>query len=414
MSRETRLALARPRVRRGLWWAWLGGGLVYSAVVEAPEAIDRAIGLSGPAVPAVLGWLALGAGVTAYRLAARPRAGVLAALGPLAVSGIAPTPVVTAVALALCGLAGGWVVGAVCRGAHLRPATGPAGSGLSLLAAAGGLLLIPLSSLWLAGLATIVLASAVAQGQAKPDPEPVISGPAEAGAVLQGAHLSISFGARRVLDGATITLRPGELVALVGGNGSGKSTLLRVISGHVLPDRGALALDGADVLGSSPEELARLGVTLASGSRPVFPDLTVRENLQIATWICPGSRRARADMAGAALGRFPELASLDRVAAGTLSGGEQRLLALAASLIGRPRVLLADEVTLGLSPQARARALRTLRGAADSGAAVLVVEHELRDLLPLADRVLVLEDGRLTETDEPRKATASFIPQVER
>lgn len=119
-------------------------------------------------------------------------------------------------------------------------------------------------------------------------------------------------------------------------------------------------------------------------------------------------------MAGAALGRFPELASLDRVAAGTLSGGEQRLLALAASLIGRPRVLLADEVTLGLSPQARARALRTLRGAADSGAAVLVVEHELRDLLPLADRVLVLEDGRLTETDEPRKATASFIPRVER
>ncbi|HUR49977.1 MAG TPA: ATP-binding cassette domain-containing protein [Acidimicrobiales bacterium] len=416
MSRETRMALARPHVRRGLWWSWLGGGLVYSALVEAPRAIDRAVGLSGPAVPAALGWLALGAGLIAYRLAARPRAGVLAALGPLAVGGIAPTPVVVATALCLCGLAGGWVVGAVCREAQRPAAAGPAGAGLSLVAAAGGFLLIPLSSLWLAALATVILSSASSRAHTQTAPAPAIADPDGIGvdAVLQGTAVSISFAARRVLDQISITLRPGELVALVGGNGSGKSTLLRVLSGHLLPDDGALSLRGENVLGSSPEDLARLGVTLASGARPVFPDLTVRENLQIATWITPSSRRERVGSVEAALARFPELTSLDRAAAGTLSGGEQRLLALAASLIGRPHVLLADEVTLGLSPQARRRALHTLRGVADSGAAVLVVEHELRDLLPLADRALVLQGGKLVETAEPLPAKASFIPEVER
>ena len=408
MTRETRLALAKAHVRRGLWWAWLGGGLVWSAVVETPRAIEEAVGVSGPGVPALMGWLCVGAGLAAHRMRANPVAGVLAALGPLVVSGVAPTPIVVAAALCLSGLAGGWVVGAVSREA--QDGTGEsAAAGINLVAAAGGLLLIPLSSLWAAALATVVALSGRPRSTST-TPRAGSSATADGQAIVGAERVAVSFGDRRILDGASISLRPRELVALVGANGSGKSTLLRVLSGHVLPDEGIVMIDGHDVVGASPEELARLGVTLASGSRPVFPDLTVEQNLQIATWVRDGGRRTRFATARGALARFPELSSLAHAAAGTLSGGEQRLLALAASLLTRPRSLLADEVTLGLSPVARARALRTLRAAADAGAAVIVVEHELRDLLPLADRILVLQDGKLTETQDPGRPSARFIP----
>ena len=410
MSRETRLALARPSIRQGLWWAWLGGGLVYSALFEAPRAVDLAAGISGPAVPALLGWLALAAGVAAYRIGASPRAGALAALGPLLVSGVAPTRLVVAAGLALSGLAGGWVVGGICRRATRDGRAGSAGAGLALTAAAGGVLLVPLSSLWLAAVAGLVVASGLRVERATDSPSLVDPPPVEG--LLAADRIAVSFGERVVLNGATLVLRPGELVALVGGNGSGKSTLLRVLSGLLLPDEGSLWLNDVEVTGTSPEALARLGVTLASGSRPVFPDLTVLDNLRIANWFTEGSRRSRAELAADALARFQELAPLSRSSAGTLSGGEQRLLALAASLLARPRVLLADEVTLGLSPAARRTALQTLRNAADSGVAVFIVEHEVRDVLPLADRVLVLEAGRLTETDEPGPTAASFIPEV--
>lgn len=407
MSRETRLALARPAVRRGLWTAWLGGGLVYSAVIEAPSPVDAATNISGATVPAVIGWLALAAGVIAYRLGASPRAGMLCALGPLVVSGVAPTPLVVAVGLVLSGLAGGWVVGAVSREAQTT-AVGPAGAGLSLVAAAGGLVLAPLSSLWMAGLAGLVLL-ARSTDRAERVPAAVVTSP-DPGVAIEAHGLSVAFGTRKVLDGVSLGLRSGELVALVGGNGSGKSTLLRVMSGHLQPDEGALFLDRAEVVGTAPEALARLGVTLASGSRPVFPDLTVQQNLQVASWVTGEKRHDRLAHTETALARFPELAALSQARAGTLSGGEQRLLALTASLSTRARVLLADEVTLGLSPEARRSALRALRRVADSGAAVLVVEHELRDLLPLADRVLVLEAGRLSETHDASAPGASFIP----
>lgn len=413
MSRETRLALAQPGVRRGLWWAWLGGGLAWSAVVKAPSVVEDAIGLSGPGVPAVLGWLCVAAGLAAYRVRADPLAGALAALGPLVVSGLAPSPVVLAAALCLSGLAGGWVVGSVSRAAA-GATDGSAAAGLNLTAAAGGLVLIPLSPLWAATLTTVVALSGRPRAPAHAPARKPGAGRDGDDALLAATGLVLSFGERRVLDGASLSLRRGEMTALVGANGSGKSTLLRVLSGHLLPDSGALAMSGHDVVGAAPEELVRLGITLASGSRPVFPDLTVQQNLHVGTWTCEGGRRARLEQATAALDRFPELAPLAHAPAGTLSGGEQRLLALAASLLTRPRVLLADEVTLGLSPTARARALATLRAAANAGASVLVVEHELRDVLPLTDRVLVLDRGRLTETDEPGESSARFIPASHR
>ena len=409
MNRETRLALAQPLVRRGLWWAWLGGGLVWSAVVEAPRAIEQAIGLAGPGVPAVLGWAAVGAGLVARRMQATPRAGALAALGPLAVSGWAPSPLIVMAALVLAGLAGGWVIGAVV-GRGERTAPDGAAAGLNLVAAAGGLVLVPLSPLWTAALAAVVVTFGLSDVADQPPSLGRAVPVADPSSVMEAAGLTLSFGERDVLRDVHIRLRPGELVALVGANGSGKSTLLRVLSGQVLPDAGSLWLDGQDAIGASPEELARHGVALASGARPVFPDLTVRENLQVATWVT-GARRSRADMVVGAIACFPELVPLTDAPAGTLSGGEQRLLALTASLLAQPRVLFADEITLGLSPLARVRALQTLRSAADAGATIVVVEHELRDLLPLANRVFVLEDGVLRETDDVTPAAARFIPR---
>lgn len=406
MSRETRLALAQPNVRRGLWWAFLGGGLVWSAVLEAPQAVENALGLAGPGVPALMGWSAVTAGLLARRIGATARAGALAALGPLAVSGLSPSPPIVMTALVVAGLAGGWVIGATARRAEVS-APGGAGAGLSLIAAAGGLVLVPLSPLWTAALTAVVVASGLTDAASAPRLTPAVS-VADA-AVMEGAQLTLSFGSREVLRGADIWLRQGEFVALVGGNGTGKSTLLRILAGHLLPDTGGLWVDGLDATGASPEELAGLGVALASGSRPVFPDLTVRENLQVATW-ATADRQARPALVARAISRFPELVPLADASAGTLSGGEQRLLALAASLLSQPRIVLADEVMLGLSPEARGRALGTLRAAADAGATVVVVEHELRDVLPLADRVLVLQDGVLRETDEVTPATAQFMP----
>ena len=383
---------------------------MWSAVVEAPRVIDQTMGLAGPGVPAVLGWSAVAAGLVARRIRATPRAGALAALGPLVVSGLSPSEPIVMVALVVAGLAGGWMVGAVCGRAEELSPTG-AGAGLNLLAAASGIVLIPLSPLWTAALVAVVITSELAgatdEKRSAPEVRPVVVDPT---ATLETIGLALAFGPREVLRGVDLQLRPGELVALVGGNGSGKSTLLRVLAGQLLADRGSLLLDGQEATGASPEELVRRGVALASGSRPVFPDLSVRQNLQIATWVSTDRHRRPALVAGA-LEQFPELLPLADAAAGTLSGGEQRILALAASLLSRPRILLADEITLGLSPRARTRALRTLRSTADAGATVVVVEHELRDVLPLADRLLLIEDGVLREVDELQLSPARFIPE---
>ena len=418
MRRQTRLALARPEVRKGLWWSWLGGGLMWTAVVESSAAFELAWQLSGVPVHLAMALVALGAAVPARRWNAGPTGGVLAALGPLVVSGVAPGAVVVAVGLTISAACGGWVVGAVWASAgERRDAPSAAAVRLTVATAVGGILLLPLSLLWLSVVAVLMLLSGPVE-RATQHPATPLRQPADrshrgqAGSVLEGSDLAVGYGTRRVLRGASIHAAPGELVALVGANGSGKSTLLRVLGGHLLPERGDLRFKGESVLGATPEELGRLGVALASGARPVFADLSVQENLVVAGWALGGDRQARQAHIGAALAEFPELVPLSRYSAGRLSGGEQRLLALAQSLVSQPAVLLADEVTLGLSPPLRRRVLSMLRSAADAGVAVVVVEHDTRDLTPLADRILRLENGVLRDEsggDTPKRA--SFIPE---
>ncbi len=408
-SAETRLALSRPGVRRQLWSAWLGGGLVWTGVVEAPGYIGAAGGPRGALVPAAILSLALAAGLLGLGARARPHASLLAATGPLLLAGLVIDPFVLSVGLVVASTAGGWSVGAAAGTASLVAGSRAAGAaaGLTLVAAGAGLVLLPLSPLWLGGLVLILTLANVEVGLASGAPAPAHPVWSPSGA-LAARGLGHAFGALRVIESIDIELRAGELAVLAGGNGSGKSTLLRILGGHIVPERGDLFVGNRSVVGASPEDLARNGVFLVSGSRPVFADLTVRENLRIGSWLAAGDR-SRA--LGSAIERFPELQDLLDQPAGTLSGGEQRLVALAQSLLVRPAVVLADEVTLGLSPEARGRALSVLRTLADDGAAVLVVDHQLSDLVPLADRTLVIENGTLV--DAPADSGAARFIRVE-
>ena len=394
---------------------------MWTGLIEGPWAIGLAGGPRSALVPAGVLTLALAAGLIGRSTRSRPHTSLLAAAGPLLLAGLTANPVVLAVGVVIGSVAGGWSVGAASAVASIvvdRRAAAAA-SGLILVTAGAGLVLLPLSPLWLCTLVVVLTSVTIEFG---PLPRPPVSvrlaathsagthsaatHPAGARtAELSARSLAHAFGERLVIDGVDLDLRAGDLAVLAGGNGSGKSTLLRILGGHIVPDEGDVFLGNRSLLGSPPEELARNGIFLISGSRPVFFDLTVEQNLRLGRWLAVDDRRSPLD---SALSHFPELQDLMHQPAGTLSGGEQRLVALAQSLMVRPVVVLADEVTLGLSPDARARALAVLRKLADDGAAVLVVDHQLSDLTPMADRTLVISDGKLR--DAPADAgEARFI-----
>jgi branched-chain amino acid transport system ATP-binding protein len=203
-----------------------------------------------------------------------------------------------------------------------------------------------------------------------------------------------------VLDGVDLDARAGEIVALLGTNGSGKSTLLDAIAG-VRPARaGRVTIDGVDTTRARAEHLVGRGVAEAPADHGVFPTLTVRENLRLATWRRrerAASRTALADV----LDLFPRLDERATQRAGDLSGGEQHMLTLAMALVTRPRVLLVDELSLGLSPDAARRVQDRLRALRDDGAAVVVVEQSIDRAVELADSAVFLDDGTVRYTGPP-------------
>jgi branched-chain amino acid transport system ATP-binding protein len=213
----------------------------------------------------------------------------------------------------------------------------------------------------------------------------------------------VSFGPSDVLRGVDLAVARGELVALVGGNGAGKSTLMRVAAGLVVPDAGRVTIGGDDVTTLLVEERAAAGLGFVSGARPVFPDLTVTENLRVAAFRSHLTARAFREATEHILGVMPALARRARSKAGVLSGGEQRLLAVAQTLYRRPLVLLADELSLGLDAEARVAVLDLLRVLADEGVAVVAVDHDLVSLLPKCDRAALLSGGTLTIEQKPER-----------
>jgi ABC-type branched-subunit amino acid transport system ATPase component len=200
---------------------------------------------------------------------------------------------------------------------------------------------------------------------------------------------------RTVLHGIDLRLDEGEVVALLGTNGAGKSTLLKSISGIVEADRGAIVLDGRDITHAPPNEIAALGIVQMPGGQGVFGSLTVEENLELAGWT---NRRDAAGVEAATaevLEMFPVLADRLDSPAANLSGGQQQMLALAMSFVMRPRVLLIDELSLGLAPVVVGQLLPIVRRMADDGVTVVLVEQSVNVALTVAERAYFMERGTI-------------------
>ena len=211
--------------------------------------------------------------------------------------------------------------------------------------------------------------------------------------MLEIAGLNVRYGAVEALRDVSIKVGPGGLVAILGANGAGKSTLLRTISGVVGAASGSIALLGKAIGGLTPEEIVRLGVAHVPEGRGIFPDLTVKENLMIGAYARRGENLA-GDY-GKVMQMFPPIARRERQFGYTLSGGEQQMLAIGRALMAAPRLLLADELSLGLAPIIVKQVFARLDEVRKTGITVLVVEQNARLAMKFADYLYVLKYGRV-------------------
>ncbi len=219
--------------------------------------------------------------------------------------------------------------------------------------------------------------------------------------MLLVSNIHAAYGSAPVLTGVDLALQEGEVLGLLGRNGVGKSTLMRVLIGLLRPTRGSVALDGTGLTGLSPHRIARHGVGFVPQGRGIFAKLTVRENLLVGTRARAGREQA-AKVPEEIFEYFPILRERLEQPGGTLSGGQQQMLAIARALCGRPRVLLLDEPSEGIQPNIVQEIGRLIRQIVENTAtAVLLVEQNLDLTLQLARRVLVMEKGRIVHEGGP-------------
>ena len=215
--------------------------------------------------------------------------------------------------------------------------------------------------------------------------------------LLEVRDLEAGYGPIRALDRVSLDVEDGELVALIGANGAGKTTLLMAISGLVPPRSGSIRFAGSPLAAVKPHEVMRLGIGHAPEGRRIFPRLTVRENLELGGFMQTDRAKLYRDI-DEACGLFPVLGERMSQLGGTLSGGEQQMLAIARALVGHPRLLLLDEPSLGLAPLIVAKVFEVIASLSTRGISVLLVEQNARAALKLAHRGYVLETGRITLT----------------
>ena len=214
-------------------------------------------------------------------------------------------------------------------------------------------------------------------------------------ALLEVKGLTARYGQITALEDATIEVRAGEAVALVGANGAGKSTLMKSVMGFVAPAAGAIDYDGRPLAGVAVSARARLGLGYSPEGRRVFPGMTVRENLEVASRASRAATRGRVDEVYA---MFPALAEKAAALGWQLSGGQQQMLAIGRALMTAPRLLLLDEPSLGLSPILTTEVLGRVRAIVARGTAVLLAEQNVAMALAVADRAYVLQVGRVVES----------------
>ena len=216
--------------------------------------------------------------------------------------------------------------------------------------------------------------------------------------LLQVDKVDLFYGDAQALDSVSLEIAAGEIVAIVGANGAGKSSLIRTIHGIETPAAGRIRFDGVDITGWSSHRVCETGVGHVAEGRQVFPNLTVLENLEMGAFL----KRARTAEKAAldhVFALFPRLAERARQAAGTLSGGEQQMLAIGRCLMGQPRLIMFDEPSLGLAPAIVQEMFRIVRRLNDEGLTVLLVEQNVMASLKIAHRGYVLENGRIELSD---------------
>jgi len=224
--------------------------------------------------------------------------------------------------------------------------------------------------------------------------------------LLEIIDLDVHYGAIHALKGISLSVDEGQIGTLIGGNGAGKSTTLRAISGLLRPSGGDVRFDGRSLRGLAPHQIVRLGLSQAPEGRGIFANLTVDDNLAIGAY-------ARKDAAGVkkdrerALELFPRLRERLVQSAGTLSGGEQQMLAIARALMARPRLLLLDEPSLGLAPQVVQTIFKIIREINAGGTTILLVEQNAHMALGVAHRGHVLEVGKIVMSDDAKVLAAS-------
>jgi len=238
----------------------------------------------------------------------------------------------------------------------------------------------------------------------------VASAKAASGTLLVVDNLDVHYGAVHALKGISLEVQQGEIVTLLGGNGAGKTTTLRALSGLVTPSGGRVLLEGREIATRTgalpPDQIVRLGVSHAPEGRGIFANLTVRENLDLGAY----QRRDRAVIARDlehALTLFPRLRERLRQRAGTLSGGEQQMLAIARAMLARPRLLLLDEPSLGLAPTITQVIFQIIRDINKEGTTILLVEQNAHQALKVAHKGYVLETGEIVMHDDAKVLAAS-------
>ena len=219
--------------------------------------------------------------------------------------------------------------------------------------------------------------------------------------LLEVEQLAVTYGAIQALRGVSLTVGKGEVVALIGANGAGKTSTLRAISGMIKPAGGRVRFGGEDTTRLASHQLVPRGMAHAPEGRGIFPNLTVSENLELGAYLRKDADGVRADL-DRNYALFPILAERRRQPAGTLSGGEQQMLAISRALMSRPRLLLLDEPSLGLAPQITELIFRTLREVNATGVSILLVEQNAHLALALAHFAYVLETGEVVMQGQGR------------
>ena len=225
--------------------------------------------------------------------------------------------------------------------------------------------------------------------------------------MLKVTDLRVNYGHIEALRGVSIEVQKGQIVSIIGANGAGKSTLLRTISGLVKPQSGKILLDDEDITGMDSAQIVKRGVTMVPEGRRIFPNLTVYENIRIGAYLRKGDWVKDVDWV---YSLFPRLQERSWQAAGTLSGGEQQMLAVARALISRPKLIMMDEPSLGLAPLIIKDIFEIIKEIRKQGVTVLLIEQNANMALKIADIGYVLETGQITLSGSGQELLAN--PEV--